>query len=72
MSDKYSEVENFYKSNITKKMNEFEHLNCNINIEQRDMINSELEQLDIVYISLQKELKNNKNDQRIINAMINN
>jgi len=36
------------------------------------MVNQELEQLDIVYVSLQKELKINQNDTRIINAMINN
>ena len=72
VSDKYSEVEEFYKKDIDNKINEFEQLNCKINIEQKKMVNSELKQLDNVYSSLQEELKNNKNDQRIINAMLDN
>jgi len=72
VSDKYSEVEKYYKKDIDDKIDEFEQLNCKINIEQRKMVDLELKQLDIVYRSLQKELKNNKNDQRIINAMVDN
>ena len=72
ISEKYSEVEEFYKKDIDAKINEFEKLNCKIDVEQRKMVDSELKQLDIVYNSLQMELKNNKNDQRIINAMLNN
>ncbi|MBN1251287.1 MAG: hypothetical protein JXR51_00510 [Bacteroidales bacterium] len=72
ISVKYSEVELFYKNDLDQKLNEFDHLNCKIGDEQRQMIDIELKQLDIVYHSLQNELKNNKNDQRIIDAMINN
>ena len=38
--------------------------------EQKDMLISELKSMDSVYVSLQKELKANPNDERIISAMI--
>lgn len=72
ISPKYEEVENFYKADLDQKINEFQKLNCKVDLEQKKMVDMELKQLDIVYISLQKELKMNRNDTRIINAMINN
>lgn len=72
ISPKYEEVENFYKSDLDQKINEFQELNCKVDLEQKKMVDLELKQLDIVYVSLQKELKVNGNDKRIINAMINN
>jgi hypothetical protein len=72
ISPKYQEVEEFYKEGIESKLNEFEKLNCKINSEQKLMINKELEQLDVNYKTLQDELVRNKNDERIINAMIDN
>jgi hypothetical protein len=72
ISPQYKEVENFYKAGLDQKIDEFQKLDCQIDQEQKKMINSELEQLDEVYFSLQKELKVNLNDKRIINAMINN
>ncbi len=72
ISPKYEEVENFYKAGLDEKINEFQKLNCKVDIEQKKMVDLELKQLDVVYVSLQKELKVNGNDKRIINAMINN
>lgn len=72
ISPKYKEVENFYKADLDQKIDEFQKLDCQIDQEQKKMVDSELEQLDEVYFSLQKELKINLNDKRIINAMINN
>lgn len=72
VSPKYKEVENFYKAGLNEKIDEFQNLNCKIDLEQKQMVNSELEQLDEVYFSLQKELIVNQSDKRIINAMINN
>ncbi len=72
ISPKYEEVENFYQAGLDNKIDEFKKLNCKINSEQKEMVDLELKQLDIVYVSLQKELKVNRNDKRIINAMINN
>jgi uncharacterized protein (DUF305 family) len=52
-------------------MMEGELTNINFsNPEQKDMLLKEMKSMDSVYVSLQKELKANPNDQRIINAMI--
>ncbi len=72
ISPKYQEVEEFYKSGVASKIVEFEHLNCKIDNEQKTMIDKELEQLDVNYKILQEELIQNRNDERIINAMIDN
>jgi len=72
ISPKFHEVEEFYKAGIQSKIVEFEKLNCKINDEQKYMIDKELEQLDVNYKTLQDELIKNKNDERIINAMIDN
>jgi len=72
ISPKYEEVENFYKTDLDQKIIEFQELNCKVDLEQKKMVDLELKQLDVVYVSLQKELKVNRNDKRIINAMINN
>jgi len=72
ISPKYHEVEEFYKAGVESKINEFEKLNCKIKDEQKLMINKELEQLDVNYKMLQNELVKNRNDERIINAMIDN
>jgi hypothetical protein len=37
---------------------------------QKDLLVKEMKSMDSVYVSLQKELKANPNDERIINAMI--
>ncbi len=72
VSPQYKEVEEFYRRDLYRKINEFDRLNCNIAPEQKAMIDNELQQLDKVYKSLQEELKQNQSDERIINAMINN
>ncbi len=40
------------------------------NPEQKEMLLIEMKSMDSVYVSLQKELKANPDDERIINAMI--
>ena len=72
ISPQYKEVEEFYQKDLHRKINEFQQLNCKIDPEQKKMINQELHQLDVVYRSLQEELKINRSNERIINAMINN
>jgi hypothetical protein len=52
-------------------MMEGEISNVNLdNAEQKAMILKEMKNMDSTYVSLQKELKANPNDERIINAMI--
>jgi len=72
ISPKYQEVEDFYRAGVESKIVEFQHLNCKINEEQKMMIDQELKQLDVNYKKLQDELNNSGNDERIINAMIDN
>jgi len=72
ISPQYKEVEEFYRQDLHRKINEFQHLNCKIDPDQKAMIDHELKQLDKVYQSLQEELNQNQSDERIINAMINN
>lgn len=72
ISPQYKEIEEFYRRDLYLKISEFDSLNCHIEPEQKAMVNHELQQLDQVYISLQKELNQNRSDERIINAMINN
>jgi hypothetical protein len=40
------------------------------NPEQKEILINEMKSMDSVYVSLQKELKANPDDERIINAMI--
>jgi uncharacterized protein (DUF305 family) len=40
------------------------------NPNQKTVLMKEMKSMDSVYVSLQKELKSNPNDERIINAMI--
>jgi len=72
ISPKYQEVEAFYQAGVDEKIAEMDELNCKINSEQKIMISEELDQLNGSYENLQAELKTNRNDERIINAMITN
>lgn len=49
---------------------EIENVDLKNNPEQKQMLINEMKSMDSVYVSLQKELKANPNDERIINAMI--
>ena len=72
ISPKYQEVEAFYQAGVDEKIAEMDELNCKIDSEQKMMIGKELDQLNNSYENLQAELKINRNDERIINAMITN
>jgi hypothetical protein len=72
ISFKYQEVEEFYQAGINEKIIEFKHLECKVDNDQLQQIDNELAQFDQNYLNLQVELKKNVNDERIINAMINN
>lgn len=70
ISDEYKEVENYLKSNIDSKLVEFQSLSCKNKDVAIDLVLEELKELDKTYQELQLELQQNKNDQRIIDAMI--
>jgi hypothetical protein len=68
VSPQYKEVENYYVHQVNYVENEV--LTSNFNVEQKEILQKEMKSMDSVYVQLQKELKANPNDERIINAMI--
>jgi hypothetical protein len=70
VSPQYKEVENYYIHQVNMMEGEITDANLFSSPEQKKMLMKEMESMDSVYVSLQKELKRNPNDDRIINAMI--
>jgi hypothetical protein len=70
VSPQYKEVENYYIHQVSLMEGEIINTDLNNNPGQKDMLVKEMKSMDSVYVSLQKELKSNPNDERIINAMI--
>lgn len=70
VSPEYREVENYYVRQVSFMENEFTNLDFENNPDQKAIMLQELQSMDSVYVDLQKELRANPNDQRIINAMI--
>lgn len=70
VSPQYKEVENYYIHQVNLMEGEIVNVNMRNNPEQKEMIINEMKSMDSVYVSLQKELKANPDDERIINAMI--
>lgn len=70
VSPKYKEVENYYLHQVNLMENEIVDVKLKDNPEQKKELMKEMKSMDSVYVSLQKELKANPNDERIINAMI--
>jgi len=70
VSSQYKEVENYYIHQVNLMESEIVNLDFNNNPEQKVMLVQEMKSMDSAYVSLQKELKANPDDERIINAMI--
>jgi len=70
VSPQYKEVENYYIHQVNLVESEITTIDISGNTKQREMLKKEMGSMDSVYIQLQKELKANPNDERIINAMI--
>ncbi len=70
VSPQYREVENYYVHQVNLVENELVNIDLKNSPEQKEMLFTEMKSMDSVYVSLQKELKANPNDERIINAMI--
>jgi hypothetical protein len=70
VSPEYREVENYYVSQVKFMQNEFTSLDLT-NPEHKEIMMQELASMDSAYVDLQKELRANPNDQRIVDAMIN-
>jgi hypothetical protein len=69
VSPQYKEVENYYLHQVNLMESEIKTIDLN-NPEQKKMLEKEMKNMDSVYVQLQKDLKANPDDERIINAMI--
>ena len=69
VSPEYREVERYYVQQVSFMENQFSSLDLS-NPEQKEALMQELTSMDSVYVDLQKELRGNPSDQRIIDAMI--
>lgn len=69
VSPQYREVENYYVSQVSLMQNELANLDLN-NPSQMEMLTAEMKSMDSSYVQLQKDLRANPDDERIINAMI--
>jgi hypothetical protein len=70
VSPQYREVENYYIHQVNLMESEIGSITLSGDSEQKEMLNTELRSMDSVYVQLQKELKANPDDERIITAMI--
>jgi len=70
VSPQYKEVENYYLHQVNLMEGELQNVDFGNNPEQKEILQKELRSMDSTYVQLQKELKANPNDERIINAMI--
>ncbi len=70
VSPQYREVENYYMHQVNLMEDEIVSIDFNNNPKQKDLLLTEMKSMDSSYIQLQKELRANPDDERIINAMI--
>jgi hypothetical protein len=70
VSPQYKEVESYYVHQVNLMESELVNIDLKNNLEQKKVLMNEMKSMDSVYVQLQKELKVNPNDERIINAMI--
>ena len=70
VSPQYKEVENYYVHQVNMMEGEIVNVDLKNNPKQKELLLKEMKSMDSVYVSLQKELKANPNDERIISAMI--
>ena len=70
ISPQYKEVENYYVHQVNMMESEIVNVDLKNNPDQKALLMKEVKSMDSTYVSLQKELKANPNDERIINAMI--
>ena len=70
VSPQFREVENYYLHQVNMMEGEFSNVSFARNPEQQEVLRKEMKSMDSVYVQLQKELKMNPGDERIINAMI--
>ena len=73
ISPEYEEVEIYYSSLVNSKLNNLlQRFKTDDDLEEKQEILEELSEFDSLYTNLQAELQANPNNERIINAMIEN
>ena len=73
ISPEYEEVEVYYSSLVDSKLNNLlQHFKTDDDLEEKQEILEELSEFDSLYTNLQAELQANPDNERIINAMIEN
>ena len=70
VSPEYREVEKYYVQQVNLMENEIQDMWISGHPEEKEMLLDEIDQMDAKYEELQKDLKANPNDERVINAMI--
>jgi len=70
ISPQYREVENYYIHQVNLMESELNSLTLTNDQAHNEMLRKEMRSMDSVYVQLQKDLKANPEDERIINAMI--
>lgn len=70
VSPQYREVENYYIHQVNMMESELGTISLPDDPSSTEMLMKEMNSMDSVYIQLQKDLKANPSDERIINAMI--
>jgi len=70
VSPEYREVENYYLHQVSILQDEIGSTTIIDDAEHKEALINEMKSMDSVYVQLQRELKANPNDERIINAMI--
>ena len=70
VSPQYREVENYYIHQVNLLEDELKSVKITDDPEHNTILKSEIRSMDSVYVQLQKELKANPGDERIISAMI--
>ena len=70
VSPQYKEVETYYIHQVNLMEDEIRGSILSDDPEQKEILMKELQNMDTVYVALQKELRINPNDEMVINAMI--
>lgn len=70
ISPEYREVEVYYTSMVKTKYDEIDHCAFPEDSLQKEILKKELSDMDSIFVNLQKEIRLNPTDERVIHAMI--
>ncbi|HCC70119.1 MAG TPA: hypothetical protein DEQ09_03070 [Bacteroidales bacterium] len=70
VSSEYAEVEQYYVKQVNLMEDQIQDIWINGQPDDNEVLLNELDEMDKMYEDLQKDLKANPNDERVINAMI--